>query len=142
MAKSAKGTVEAPGRKVGAKAGLNRAIFSQGRHQCNLALESGARYSGTTVIKVWAACTSPRCSVCGQVDPKFRESQTVFRCLHSSYVGHAGVNAARNVLAAGLAVTACEDNARPAGQAPSAKQEPAGNREELLLQPPTAATAA
>jgi putative transposase len=142
MTKSAKGTVEAPGRNVRAKAGLNRAILSKGWHQFNLALASAARYSGTVAVSVPAQYTSQRCSACGQVDPKSRESQAVFRCLHCPYVGHADLNAARNVLAAGLAVTACEDNARPAGRAASTKQEPAGNREELLLQSPTAATAA
>ena len=142
MTRSAKGTGAVPGRNVRAKAGLNRAILSKGWHQFNLALASAARYSGTLVVSVSAQYTSQRCSACGQVDPKSRESQAVFRCLHCPYVGHADVNAARNVLAAGLAVTACEDNARPAGRAASAKQEPAGNREELLLQPPTAATAA
>jgi putative transposase len=41
------------------------------------------------------------------------------------------MNAAKNILAAGLAVIACEDNARLAGRAAPAE---AGNREELLLQ--------
>jgi putative transposase len=58
----------------------------------------------------------------------------VFRCTSCSRGEHADVNAAKNILAAGLAVTACEDQPRPAGRARSPKQEPAGNREELLLQ--------
>jgi putative transposase len=134
MTKSAKGTIDEPGCNVKAKSGLNRAILAKG-HQFNLALESAARYSGTRVVKVPAAYTSQRCSVCGQVDPKSRESQAVFRCTGCSYRGHADVNAARNILAAGLAVTACEDQTRPAGPARAPKQEPAGNREELLPQP-------
>jgi putative transposase len=48
---------------------------------------------------------------------------------------HADVNAAKNILAAGLAVTACREAAAPAGAAVTSKQEPAGNREALLLQP-------
>ena len=48
---------------------------------------------------------------------------------------HADVNAAENILAAGLAVIACRETATPAGVAVTLKQEPAGNREELLLQP-------
>jgi putative transposase len=142
MTKSAKGTIESPGRNVAAKSGLNRAILSKGWHQFALALASAARYTGTTVVKVPAAYTSQRCSACGHVDPKSRESQAVFRCTHCTHREHADVNAARNVLAAGLAVTACEDQPRPAGQARSPKQEPAGTREELLLQPTTAAPAA
>ena len=87
-------------------------------------------------MRVPAQYTSQRCSVCGQVDPRSRESQAVFRCTSCSHAEHADVNAARNILAAGLAVTACEDLNEPPGSRGSSKQEPAGNREELLL-PPT-----
>lgn len=142
MTRSAKGTLQAPGRNVAAKSGLNRAILSKGWHQFSLALSSAARYTGTTVVAVPAAYTSQRCSQCGHVDPKSRESQAVFRCTHCSHCEHADVNAANNILAAGLAVTACEDQTRPAGRARSPKQEPAGNREELLLHTPNAANAA
>jgi putative transposase len=90
-------------------------------------------------VKVPAAYTSQRCSACGHVDPKSRESQAVFRCTTCTHHEHADVNAARNILAAGLAVTACEDPTRPSDRAGSLKQEPAGNREELLLQPHTPA---
>jgi putative transposase len=136
MTRSAKGTLQAPGRNVKAKSRLNRAILAKGWHQFTVALSSAARYSGTAVVKVPAAYTSQRCPACGRVDPKSRESQAVFRCTTCHYGPvHADVNAAKNILAAGLAVIACQDNARPAGRAASPKQEPAGNREELLLQP-------
>jgi putative transposase len=135
MTRSAKGTLDAPGRNVKAKSGLNRAILAKGWHQFDLALHSAARYSGTLVVKVPAAYTSQRCSRCGHLDPKSRESQAVFRCTSCLFTGHADVNAAANILAAGLAVTACEDPPRPSGRARSPKQEPAGTREELLLQP-------
>lgn len=141
MTKSAKGTIEDPGRNVRAKAGLNRAILAKGWHQFDLALQSAARYSGTLVVKVPAAYTSQRCSRCGRVDPKSRESQAVFRCTSCSFNEHADVNAAKNILAAGLAVTACEDQPRPSGRPRSPKQEPAGTREELLLQPNRATAA-
>lgn len=117
------------------KSGLNRAILGKGWHRFELALNSVARYSGTQVIKVPAAFTSLRCSVCGHVDPKSRESQAGFRCTACSHVKHADVNAAKNILAAGLAVTACREAATPTGGAVSSTQEPAGNREGLLLQP-------
>jgi hypothetical protein len=35
----------------------------------------------------------------------------------------------------GRAVTACQDHTRPSGRVRSSTQEPAGTREELLLQP-------
>jgi putative transposase len=95
-----------------AKSGLNRAILSKGWYRFEVALRSAARYSGTQVVKVPAAFTSQRCSACGYVDPKSRESQAVFRCTHCSHPAeHADVNAAKNILAAGLlAVSACGDD--------------------------------
>jgi putative transposase len=119
-----------------AKSGLNKAILSKGWYRFEQALKSVSRYTGTIVVKVPAAFTSQRCSACGHVDPKSRESQAVFRCTNCSQpAGHADVNAAKNILAAGLAATACRESAAPAGAAVTLKQEPAGNREELLLQP-------
>ena len=125
-----------------AKSGLNKGILSKGWYRFERALQSVARYTGTEVVKVPAAFTSQRCSVCRHVDPKSRESQAVFRCTHCSHTEHADVNAAKNVLAAGLAVTACREAAAPAGAAGTPTQEPAGNREGLLLHPQTAAPAA
>jgi putative transposase len=95
-----------------AKSGLNRAILSKGWYRFEVALKSASRYSGTQVVKVPAAFTSQRCSTCGHVDPKSRESQAVFRCTHCSCPAeHADVNAAKNILAAGLmAVSACGDD--------------------------------
>jgi putative transposase len=95
-----------------AKSGLNRAILSKGWYCLEVALMSVSRYSGTQVVKVPAAFTSQRCSACGHVDPKSRESQAVFRCTHCLRPAeHADVNAAKNILAAGLlAVSACGDD--------------------------------
>lgn len=117
------------------KSGLNRAILSKGWYRFEQALTSVSRYTGTKVVKVPAAFTSQRCPACKHVDPKSRDSQAVFRCTHCSHTEHADINAAKNILAAGLAVTACRGSAAPAGAAVTLKQEPAGNREELLLQP-------
>nr|WP_328833341.1 transposase [Mycolicibacterium fluoranthenivorans] len=121
---------------AGSKSGLNRSILGKGWYRFEQSLTSVARYTGTRVVKVPAAFTSQRCSVCRHVDPKSRESQAVFRCIHCLRPAeHADVNAAKNILAAGLAVTACREAATPASVAVTSTQEPAGNREELLLQP-------
>jgi putative transposase len=125
-----------------AKSGLNTAIWSTRWYQFELAVKSVSRYTGTQVVKVAAAFTSQRCSACGHVDPKSRESQAVFRCTHCSHHEHADVNAAKNVLAAGLAVTACRESVAPVGVTETSTQEPAGNREELLPQPQHSAPAA
>jgi putative transposase len=105
-----------PGRYLpngrSAKSALNRAILNKGWGCFEVALKSASRYSGTQVVKVPAALTSQRCSACGHVDPKSRESQAVFRCTHCLRPAeHADVNAAKNILAAGLlAVSACGDD--------------------------------
>ncbi len=102
MTRSAKGARENPGRNVRAKAGLNREILRSGWGLLVRRLQDKAP---GRVEKVRPAFTSQRCSACGQVDPKSRESQAVFRCTACGFAGHADVNAAINI-AAGHAVTA------------------------------------
>ncbi|SNQ48361.1 transposase [Frankia canadensis] len=102
MTRSARGTVEAPGRNVRQKAGLNRGILANGWGLLVQRLEQKA--SGR-VEKIPAAFTSQRCSACGHVAPGNRESQAVFRCAACGHTANADVNAACNI-AAGRAVTA------------------------------------
>jgi putative transposase len=102
MTRSAKGTMAEPGRNVRQKAGLNREILRSGWGLVVRRLEDKAP---GRVVKVDPAFTSQRCSVCGAVDAKARESQAVFSCRSCSYTANADVNAARNI-AAGHAVTA------------------------------------
>jgi putative transposase len=102
-----------------AKSGLNRAILSKGWYRFETALKSAARYSGTQVVKIPAALTSQRCSACGHVDPKSRESQAVFRCTHCLRPAeHADVNAAKNILAAGRALGLNADSQNACGDDP------------------------
>lgn len=105
MTRSAKGTVEQPGVNVRQKTGLNRSILDKGWGGFLLALEHAARYHGATVVKVNPAYTSQRCSRCNLVDAKSRESQARFVCTGCGHRDNADVNAAKNILAAGLAVT-------------------------------------
>ena len=102
MTRSAKGTLAEPGRNVRQKAGLNGGILASGWGVLVCRLEDKAP---GRVEKVNAAYTSQRCSACGTVDAKARESQAVFACRSCGYAGNADVNAARNI-AAGHAVTA------------------------------------
>ncbi len=116
MTRSAKGTRGDPGRNVRQKAGLNRGILRSGWGLLVRRLQDKAP---GRVEKVRPALTSQRCSACGQVDPKSRKSQAVFRCTACGFVGHADVNAARNI-AAGHAVTARGGDgvARPVNREP------------------------
>lgn len=132
MTASAKGTVGEPGSGVRQKAGLNRAILDKGWHKLQLAITNAARSTGARVVKVPAPYTSQRCFECRTVDPASRESQARFRCTHCGHTDHADVNAAKNVLADGLSVSACRD-LQPSGG--SVKQEPAGTRKVLPHQP-------
>jgi transposase len=102
MTHSSKGTLEAPGKNVAAKAGLNRAIQSSGWGLLVRRLEEKAP---GRVEKVPPAYTSQCCSACGHVDAKSRESQADFRCTACGFACNADVNAARNI-AAGHAVKA------------------------------------
>jgi transposase len=102
MTRSARGTIDIPGRNVAAKAGLNRGILASGWGLLVRRLEDKAP---GRVVKVNPAFTSQRCSACGQVDARSRESQAVFACTACGFACNADVNAAKNI-AAGHAVTA------------------------------------
>jgi putative transposase len=101
MTRSAKGTLDQPGRNVRQKAGLNRGILANGWGALLHRLEDKAP---GRVEKIHPAYTSQRCSVCGHVAPGNRENQG-FRCVACGHQAHADVNAACNI-AAGHAVTA------------------------------------
>ncbi|MGH3257757.1 MAG: RNA-guided endonuclease InsQ/TnpB family protein [Streptosporangiaceae bacterium] len=116
MTRSAEGTTENPGRKVQAKAGLNREILRSGWGLLVRRLEDKAP---GRVEKVKPYLTSQRCSACGHTDAKSRESQADFRCVACNFACNADVNAARNI-AAGHAVTARGGDgvARPVNREP------------------------
>jgi putative transposase len=108
MTRSAKGTLEAPGTNVAAKSGLNRSILDAGWGQFLEILRAKAEEAGRTVIAVNPRHTSQTCNECGHVDAGNRVVQAEFRCLACGHSSHADVNAARNVLGAGLALLAAD----------------------------------
>ena len=103
MSKSARGTIENPGRKVSAKAGLNQSILDQGWHRFRRMLEYKQAWRGGIV---WGAdpryrsqtCPNPEC---GHVAADNRQQQALFRCVQCGYSHHADVVAARNHVARG-----------------------------------------
>ena len=102
MTRSAKGSVQAPGRHVRAKARLNRQILGSGWGILVRRLEQKAP---GRIQKINPAFTSQRCSKCGHVAGENRKSQAVFACTACRYTCNADVNAAKNI-AAGHTVTA------------------------------------
>ena len=107
MTRSAKGTVERPGKNVAQKRGLNRSILAQGWGMFRQRLTDKANGATTPaeIIFVNPAYTSMRCSECDHTEQKNRKSQGDFCCLACGYTDNADVNAAKNIIAAGLAVT-------------------------------------
>jgi putative transposase len=117
MTRSARGTLEQPGKWVAQKRGLNRGISRSGWGLLAARLQHKA-YG--RVEQIPASYTSQRCSACGHVASGNRKSQAVFEC-EACTAGpcNADVNAARNI-AAGRAVTARGD----LGASRSANREP------------------
>ena len=109
MTASAAGTADAPGCRVRQKAGLNRSILDQGWGEFGRQLGYKLGWRGGRLIKVPAAYTSQTCSACGHVHADNRRGEQ-FWCLACGHTDHADVNAAKNILAAGLAVLAGADH--------------------------------
>ncbi|MFA7308091.1 MAG: transposase [Hyphomicrobium sp.] len=105
MTASARGTVEEPGSRVAQKAGLNRSILEHGWFQFETFLAYKLAAAGGDLIKVDPRNTSRKCSNCGHIDARNRESQASFRCVECGHEAHADVNAARNILQAGTRPT-------------------------------------
>jgi putative transposase len=87
-----------------AKSGLNKSIHDAGWGIFLHVLSAKAESAGRQVIAVNPRHTSQRCAQCGHVAAGNRVSQAEFRCLGCSHQAHADVNAARNILRAGLAL--------------------------------------
>ena len=107
MSRSAKGTIKNPGKNVKAKAGLNKSILDQGWGMFRNMLEYKLNYSGGKLILVDPKYTSQTCSNCGHVSKDNRKTQSNFQCTVCGHGLNADTNAAKNILAVGLTVSAC-----------------------------------
>ena len=104
MTRSAKGTIEIPGKNVAAKSGLNRSILDAGLAQLIQILTDKAESAGRLVLTVDPRNTSQTCSSCGTLVKK-NLKQRRHRCgcgldLHRDH------NAALNVLHRGVVAPA------------------------------------
>jgi transposase len=105
MTRSARGTMENPGRNVAQKAGLNRGILKSG---WGLLVGRLGQKAPGRVEEVKAAYTSQTCNPCKHIASQSRKSQASFVCAACGHRANADVNAARNI-AAGHGVTARGD---------------------------------
>ncbi|WP_326638166.1 transposase [Streptosporangium sp. NBC_01755] len=125
MTRSVRGTIEAPGRNVCQKAGLNRGILAAGWGRLVTRLEQKAP---GRVRKINPRYTSQTCNVCKHIARESRESQALFLCVACGWRDNADVNAAKNIrdTAVGQTVAA----RRGAGLPEPANREP---QRDLLL---------
>ena len=104
------------------KSGLNKSILDQGWFEFRRQLTYKLAWLGGSLIAIPPQYTSQTCSRCGCVDRQNRQTQAKFKCTACGFEFNADHNAALNILAAGLAVTACGAGK---AQAPALNQEPA-----------------
>ncbi|HCT76066.1 MAG TPA: transposase [Micromonosporaceae bacterium] len=86
-----------------AKAGLNKSILDAGWGQFLTILAAKAECAGRLVIAVNPRYSSQTCFECAHIDAANRNG-TEFRCVRCGHEDHADINAARNLLRAGLAL--------------------------------------
>lgn len=105
MSRTAKGTVEDPGKNVKAKQGLNRVIVNSGLAMLRTQIEYKAAQKGRKVVVVsrWEP-SSKNCSNCGVKNEQLG-SKTKWKCNACGTDHDRDLNAAKNILAAGLAAS-------------------------------------
>ncbi|MFG3340924.1 RNA-guided endonuclease InsQ/TnpB family protein [Glycomyces sp. NPDC048151] len=93
---------------------LARAIADASWSTFRRLLEYKAEWYGRALVVVDRFFPSSRtCSACGALKNKMLLSARTFACPRCGHVEDRDVNAAKNILAAGLAVAACGDGVRP-----------------------------
>jgi len=101
MSKSAKGTVESPGKNVKAKSGLNRSILRQGWFKFETLLRYKTEWFGGFLDSVDPKNTSRKCIKCNHLSKENRESQALFFCKNCGFKTNADYNASINILTRG-----------------------------------------
>jgi putative transposase len=108
MSKSAKGSVDSPGRQIAQKSGLNKSILDQGWGEFKRQLIYKSDWGGGLVVHVSPQYTSQTCPCCHFVSRENRKTQSAFLCIECGYQNNADVVGAINILRAGHAQLACE----------------------------------
>jgi putative transposase len=102
MTASAKGTLEAPGKNVRQKAGLNRSILASTWGQTRTYLYYKARRQGKLCLDVPAHYSSQECAACGHVHKDNRLSQAEFVCQCCGNSDNADRNASQVIAQRGV----------------------------------------
>ena len=103
MTKSAKGTVDNPGKNVKQKSGLNRSLLNMSFGKFVRMLEYKLKSAGRKLIMVDPRNTSRTCAKCGHVSKQNRLTQAKFKCVKCGHEANADLNAAVNIKNRGLA---------------------------------------
>ncbi len=118
MTRSAKGTVDNPGKRVAQKAGLNRGLLDKALGAILSRTEDKVVCHGHGTLCVPAPGTSITCPECGYTNKANRASRSVFICVACGHKAHADINAAiiirergiKLALAGGTPVAALQGN--------------------------------
>ena len=104
MTRSASGNVGAPGEGVIRQRRFNRSVLDQTWGAFTYMLEYKAERAGVSFVRVPSPYMSQTCHRCGVADAASRRNRAHFRCAHCGLEVDAEDNAARNVLAQGVAM--------------------------------------
>ncbi len=122
VTRSAKGSVERPGRNVRAKSGLNRVVLDSGFGLLRQMIVAKAEEAARTVVEVAARFSSQECSRCEHIARESRRRRR-FCCVRCGHRNHADVNAA--LVIRGRAQLALKSELDPAEEAGRRGQEAA-----------------
>jgi putative transposase len=137
MTRTARGTLDKPGRRIRQKAGLNRAILDVSPGEVRRQLTYKTRWHGSTlaVLDRWWP-SSKTCSACGWQNPRLTLADRTFHCTNCTLTIDRDLNAARNIATHALPVdqpvapgTGETQNARRAPVRPSS---PRAGRQETM----------
>jgi putative transposase len=101
MMKSAKGTIENPGKNIRQKSGLNRSLASASFYQFAAMLQYKSKLNDKLFVKVDPRYTSQTC-ICGHVDKENRKTQSEFLCTRCGHQENADMRASSNIRNRGL----------------------------------------
>ena len=102
MTKSAKGTIEEPGKNVKQKSGLNRSMLDLGLGMFYDIIRYKAEWQGKMFAQIDPKNTSNTCPICGFSHKDNRKTQADFVCLKCDHSENADYNASQIIKGKGI----------------------------------------